>query len=463
MTSEWLLVYEGFDPDTEGLREALCTLGNGYFATRGAAAESSADGVHYPGTYIAGCYDRLVTEVAGREVENEDLVNVPNWLPLSFRIGDGDWFDPGALELLDYRQELDVRRGLLTRAVRARDGAGRVTSVTQRRFVHMGRPHLAAMETTIVAENWSGPVELRSALDGTVTNSGVARYRSLRGDHLVPVDQGETDKDRIHLEMQTRQSKVYIAMAARTRVTVDGDRAVDGGSVVTEPGFVAQDIQLDLDEGVPVTIEKVVAVHTSRDFAISEAGLAASSAVAEADSFAELLERHALAWDLLWQRFDLPLVGDGRAGLILRLHIFHLLQTVSPNSIDLDAGVPARGLHGEAYRGHIFWDELFIFPLLNLRLPDPHPVDAQLPVPAARRRPQPGPERGPRRSHVPVAERQRRPRGDPDGPSQPHVRDGGCPTTHGCSATSTWPWPTTPGATTRRPATSSSCGSAAGR
>ena len=58
-----------------------------------------------------------------------------------------------------------------------------------------------------------------------------------------------------------------------------------------------------------------------------------------------------------------------RSQMILRLHIFHLLQTVSRNSIDLDIGVPARGWHGEAYRGHIFWDELFIFPYLNLRIP----------------------------------------------------------------------------------------------
>ena len=55
---------------------------------------------------------------------------------------------------------------------------------------------------------------------------------------------------------------------------------------------------------------------------------------------------------------------------MVRLHLFHLLQTVSPNSVDLDAGVPARGLHGEAYRGHVFWDELFVLPLLNLRLPE---------------------------------------------------------------------------------------------
>src|SRR5690606_31627367 len=47
-----------------------------------------------------------------------------------------------------------------------------------------------------------------------------------------------------------------------------------------------------------------------------------------------------------------------------------LLQVASPHCADLDAGVGARGLHGEAYRGHVFWDELFIFPLLNMRMPD---------------------------------------------------------------------------------------------
>jgi trehalose/maltose hydrolase-like predicted phosphorylase len=38
------------------------------------------------------------------------------------------------------------------------------------------------------------------------------------------------------------------------------------------------------------------------------------------------------------------------------------MVTLSPHNQDIDAGIPARGLHGEAYRGHIFWDELFILP-----------------------------------------------------------------------------------------------------
>jgi trehalose/maltose hydrolase-like predicted phosphorylase len=59
--SEWQLIYRGFEPGQEGLREALCTLGNGDFATRGAAEEAEADDVHYPGTWLAGGHNRPPT------------------------------------------------------------------------------------------------------------------------------------------------------------------------------------------------------------------------------------------------------------------------------------------------------------------------------------------------------------------------------------------------------------------
>ena len=89
----WTVVFDGWEPADEGRREALCTLGNGRFATRGAAPESVADGVHYPGTYAAGCYNRLRDEVGGQTVENESAVNLPNWLDLRFAVDDGEWVD----------------------------------------------------------------------------------------------------------------------------------------------------------------------------------------------------------------------------------------------------------------------------------------------------------------------------------------------------------------------------------
>mgnify|MGYP000080958888 CR=1 FL=1 len=74
--NSWLLHYDGFEPEQQNQREALCTVGNGYFCTRGAAPEAVADDVHYPGTYLAGGYNRLETTIAGRTIENEDLVNL---------------------------------------------------------------------------------------------------------------------------------------------------------------------------------------------------------------------------------------------------------------------------------------------------------------------------------------------------------------------------------------------------
>ena len=72
-------------------------MGNGYFATRGAAPESKAGQAHYPGTYAAGVYNRLVDDVSGTQIDNESLVNLPNWLGLTFRIDGGSWFDVDAV------------------------------------------------------------------------------------------------------------------------------------------------------------------------------------------------------------------------------------------------------------------------------------------------------------------------------------------------------------------------------
>lgn len=368
--SDWTLVYRGFDPAEEGLREALCTLGNGYFATRGAGEEVEAGEVHYPGTYLAGGYDRLTTDIAGRTIENEDLVNMPNWLPLCFQPEGGDWFNLMAVELLEYCQELDLRAGLLRRSIRFRDRAGRESSLTVRRLVHMGSPHLAAIEWVLTAHGWSGRITVRTALDGQVINAGVARYRELSSTHLVPKGARALGPDAMQLVVETRQSRLTVAEAARTRVYRGDTQLEVERRVHEEESYVAQELSLDVTAGEPVRVEKVVALYTGRDRAISEPVTAAAEAIAEAGCFAELAAEHTLAWAHLWGRCDVLLEGEERMQMILRLHIFHLLQTVSTHSADLDVGVPARGLHGEAYRGHIFWDELFIFPFLTFRIPE---------------------------------------------------------------------------------------------
>ncbi len=365
----WDFTFEGYDPQSEKLRESLCTVGNGYFATRGAAPESKAGQVHYPGTYAAGVYNRLVDDVSGTAIDNESLVNLPNWLALTFRIDGGSWFDIDAVKVLSYRQTLDLRSAVLTREVRFCDDAGRTSSLKQQRFVAMHMPHVGALQTTIVGEDWSGTIEIRSTVDGNVTNSLVERYRDLANEHLGSMEKREITGNSVLLTVQTTQSRVPIATAARSTVWRDGTPVPATYRLVDEAAEIGHDIAVELSVGEALTVEKIVTLFTGRDVATSEPAVNAERWLSRLGRFAELRDGHLKDWVHLWERLSIDFDAFTDELRILRLHLLHLLQTVSPNSSDLDVGVPARGLHGEAYRGHIFWDELFIYPVLNLRLP----------------------------------------------------------------------------------------------
>jgi len=375
---DWRLIYEGFEPENEKLRETLCTLGNGYFCTRGAAPESEADDIHYPGTYLAGGYNRLKTEIAGHIVENEDLVNMPNWLSLGFRIETGPWFSLSKADILEYKQQLDVRHGVLYRKIRFRDDKDRITLVNERRIVSMNDVHLAGLETTIVAENWSGKIQVRSAIDGNIVNNGVERYKKLNNQHLESLEASAPGHDTLFIKVRTNQSDLRVAVAARTQAFQDCSRLFLNRRNLTQNGYAASVFQVNIAKEEPIRIEKIVSIYTSRDPAISECGLEAINAVKGAPAFATLVSSHRLAWQHLWKKFEFMLEAEQpeeemlRIARVVHLYIFHVLQTTSLNTMKmaLDVGAPARGWHGEAYRGHIFWDELFVFPMINMRLPE---------------------------------------------------------------------------------------------
>jgi alpha,alpha-trehalase len=377
LKTEWILAYDGFDAKEEGLREALCTLGNGFFCTRGAAPEAHADDVHYPGTYLAGGYNRLQSEKAGKFIENEDLVNLPNWLSLTFRIDSEKWFALDDAAILDYRQALDIRKGILFRNIRVRDPNGRVSRICQRRFVHMEHAHLAGLEMTIIPENWTGKVEFLSALDGRITNKGVERYLGLNNHHLRALESACPDQDLALLKVQTSQSELRIAMASRLRL-LRQQKPVQGlFRNLIESDHVFQIVAAEASPENAVTVEKIVSIYTSRDPAMCECGRDAVKTARHAPGFQDLLHSHAKAWRFLWKRFQMEMtysrdVDKDRIRMVANLYTFHLLQTTSMHTMRMamDAGVPSRGWHGEAYRGHIFWDELFIFPLINFRLPE---------------------------------------------------------------------------------------------
>lgn len=367
----WKLKYDHFDPDTEILREALCTLGNGYVGVRGAVPETAATKVHYPGTYIAGVYNALATPIAGRDIINEDFVNCPNWLMLNYRIDEGPWFNRMKAKILSWKMELNMKKGTLSRRIRWRDKEGRVTLVETHRIVSMADPHVCAMRFSVTPENYNGKITFRTGIDGLVINAGVERYRQLNSKHLQPHANGEFGGDGLYLTMQTNQSGIDITQAQRTLV-YEGSRLIHPEMHVLLHGRerIMHELTLDVRQGQKYSVEKIVSIYTSRDHGVTDSIAVAQEKTARLENFHMVYFSHQAKWKALWKIFDIQVDGDPVIQQILRLHAFHLLQSASTYNEDIDAGLPARGLHGEAYRGHIFWDEMYSLQFYNLHAPE---------------------------------------------------------------------------------------------
>jgi trehalose/maltose hydrolase-like predicted phosphorylase len=239
-----------------------------------------------------------------------------------------------------------------------------------RRFVSMADAHHAGIEWTLVPENWSGRVEVVTAIDGRVSNGGVARYRQLEGRHLNPVSPRTFGPEVIALKAETRQSNLYISQAARTRVFAGDHPLPVERRLYQMEDYIQQVLAFDVRQGAAARVEKMVTFYTSRDPAISDTLVKAATSAARHTDFAATFERHTAAWGELWRVCDMRVSGNERVQLLLRLHIAHVLQVCSHHTADLDAGLPARGLNGEAYRGHVFWDEIYALPFFNVRLPE---------------------------------------------------------------------------------------------
>jgi trehalose/maltose hydrolase-like predicted phosphorylase len=365
----WIIEYKDWNPEQHPLRETLCTLGNGIIATRGAMEEVSAGKYNYPGTYLACGYNRAISRIKGKEIENEDLVNWPNWLFLTFRIDDSDWLDLDKMEVLEHIVRLNMKEGVMERNIRFRDSCKRETTIISRRFVSMDDIHMAGIEWTLIPENWDGRITVRSGIDGDIRNQGVKRYRDLNSNHLDILETGSVNVNCVFMISQTRQSKIRMVQLCLTRIFDAKSEIQCFRTTTNNKKSVWQDIQIDCLKHRPLYVKKLVSTFTSKDFAISDPFDEARNKINYLINFDEILENHRIAWEQIWSHSKIEIETANDEMLILRLHVFHLHQTISRNSIGYDIGVPARGWHGEAYRGHIFWDELYIFPYLNLHMP----------------------------------------------------------------------------------------------
>lgn len=365
----WWVSYTGFEAKKEKTRESLTTIGNGFFGTRGCQEEAADNGTNYPGTYIASLYNRLDSKVGDRFLANEDFVNAPNWLPITFKVDDGEYFDFAKGNFRDYNKELYLRYGVVSRSIVVTDDNGRETLIESDRFASMANPHLGGLNYNITPLNYSGRITVKAGIDGDVINGGVERYKQLEQNHLEPVTQGGEGSE-AYVSVRTVQSAIEIAEVQRLAVFANHEPIQPEYTTETESAKAFTTFTVPVEKDSTLVVQKNIAIYTSHTFDTENPLQSARNAVKENTDYDQNLMDSESEWENIWSAVDVEVEGDRKSQLLLRLHNYHLQVGASTHNQNLDASFTARGLHGEAYRGHIFWDELFILPHYNMHQPE---------------------------------------------------------------------------------------------
>lgn len=355
--ADWNIKYETLATGKRSYgQESLMTLGNGYIGWRGAPVWAQFSDDHYPGLYVAGVFNKTTTEVAGHDVENEDMVNLPNPQLMRFYI-DGVLikFD----EAVKSRESvIDFKNGLQTDEYTLALPAGNLTLVTTK-FVDPIHFHRFGFVGEIMTD-FNAHLRIESLIDGSVLNQNVERYRAFDSKEFNVTEIREN-----LLLAKTRTTEIELAVAAKTSLN-----GVPFGFVKSDNSeILIEAAEFDLVKNNEVQFEKVIAVATSYevenpvDFALTELSNATVS---------EIQENNANYWSEVWADGDI-IVESADADLqrMVRMNIFHIRQAAQHHANQyLDASVGSRGLTGEGYRGHIFWDEIFVVPYYAANEPE---------------------------------------------------------------------------------------------
>ncbi|MCF6356694.1 MAG: hypothetical protein L3J54_02710, partial [Draconibacterium sp.] len=328
----WSLEYTDYDPKKEKSRETLLAVGNGYLGTRGVLPETTASDTNYPGTYIAGLYNRLISKVADRDIENEDFVNIPNWLFINFRIEKGDWFDINGVEIISIKRHLNFANGLLETNLIVKDRTGLETKISSKIVASMANRHLAAIQYKVKSLNYSGQIEIKSEIDGNIINDGVTRYRDLNQQHLNPVAEGD-DNEISWLAVKTTQSEIEIAEAVKHSVYKNKNLVDVEVSKTNSSGKISTGFKINLNENEEVTIEKIVAIFTSKNDDVKEPLKSSIDLAKTAGTFDSIVKESEVEWGKIWNKIDIQIEGDPKSQMLVRLHLYHLMVTASPNNV----------------------------------------------------------------------------------------------------------------------------------
>jgi alpha,alpha-trehalose phosphorylase len=378
--NEWNIIEKGFHPEFLAQLETMLTVGNGYLGIRGCPEEGGPNAEN--GTFINGFYETWPIvygeEAYGFARTGQTICNVTDSKIIRLFVDDEAFWLPDA-NLLNYERVLNMKTATLDREVLWETPAGKQVSITSRRLVSFAHRHVAAISYCVKLLNADAFVVISSEMVANQPNDRTnredpRRARTFAGRVLHPRTSYSKDH-RIVLCHATERSRLTLTCAT--------DHVLEASCPYAHKAVHSEDFgqvvfKVDARQGVPIHLTKYMVYQTSRTTSAEELCSRAEWTMDRVTNhgFQHLLATQERYMDEFWRRSDVRVkdVWEDRTKRstlaiqqAVRFNLFHILQASARAE---STGVAAKGLTGQSYEGHYFWDtEIYLLPFLTYTSP----------------------------------------------------------------------------------------------
>jgi alpha,alpha-trehalose phosphorylase len=362
----WAIVERGFHPEALPLLETVMALGNGMIGVRGGFHTGSP--IHQPGVLINGFYETWPIEYPesayGLATLGQTILYVPD--PTVIRVTiDGEPINFNHAELTGWWRRLNLRRGIVSHRYRLTTASGADVRIRATRMVSVARPDIVATRLQLV-----------SSADAHV------KFDS----YLI--DRQDTDYLGIGNGADPRRAKDFgRRVLTQSRLTIEGLRINAGYETVrsglalgigvdhvlntpheVDPVFDEDRphvrVFTEVEAGQRMVLDKISSYRTG-ELAMERAGESVDGAVDV--GLVGMVRNHARAWQRFWSVANIEIDAGEETQQAVRWALFQLHQASAQLH---ESGIPAKGVTGQAYEGHIFWDtEIYVLPFLAYTRP----------------------------------------------------------------------------------------------
>lgn len=358
--NEWLIIEDGFHPDSNRESESIFSIGNGYMGQR-ANFEEKYSGDTHQGSYVAGVYYPDKTRVGwwknGYPEYFAKVLNAPNWIGIDISV-DGTQIDLATASIRSFSRILNMKEGFLERNIRIRTGKGAYLNISSRRFLSMAEPDLGIIRYSVVAENFTGSLEYTVYIDADVRNED-----SNYGEKFWEAVNHEASEGKGIITAKTLKSGFHVTTGMAWQL-FSNKRLVSITPEITDTNeYIANRFAVNFKAGDELVLYKYVSVQSSLNHPVEELTTIVKKRLKHLIStgYSKLFGAHKEEWEKMWSASDIVIDGDIAAQQAIRFNIFHLNQTYTGKDERLNIG--PKGFTGEKYGGSTYWDtEAFALP-----------------------------------------------------------------------------------------------------